>query len=138
MNQESLNQELDEVLGLINKELSTTEETTEIIKKEDLTSFDTLANKVVDRLNDVDGTAKIIHELFYHDLALGKDHSESSKIALLEALKVRMESPKTLVELTKALAKLQSAANKSQVGIQINTQSGESVGINLDKLMTEC
>lgn len=137
MEQRTLDQELDEVLGLINKELATTD-TKEVIKKEDLTSFETIANKVVDRLNDVDGTAKIIHELFYHDLVLGKDHSESSKIALLEALKVRMESPKTLVELAKALAKLQSAANKSQVGIQINTQNGEQVGINLEALKEEC
>ena len=137
MEQRNLDQELDEVLGLINKELATTD-TKEIIKKEDLTSFETIANKVVDRLNDVDGTAKTIHELFYHDLVLGRDHSESSKIALLEALKVRMESPKTLVELAKALAKLQSAANKSQVGIQINTQNGEQVGINLEALKEEC
>ena len=137
MEQRTLDQELDEVLGLINKELATTD-TKEVIKKEDLTSFETIANKVVDRLNDVDGTAKTIHELFYHDLCLGKDHSESSKIALLEALKVRMESPKTLVELAKALAKLQSAANKSQVGIQINTQNGEQVGINLEALKEEC
>lgn len=137
MEQRNIDQELDEVLGLINKELATTD-TKEVIKKEDLTSFETIANKVVDRLNDVDGTAKTIHELFYHDLVLGKDHSESSKIALLEALKVRMESPKTLVELAKALAKLQSAANKSQVGIQINTQNGEQVGINLEALKEEC
>lgn len=135
--QADLEQQLDEVLGLINKELATTD-TKEVIKKEDLTSFETIATKVLDRLNNVDDTAKIIHELFYHDLALGKDHSESSKIALLEALKVRMESPKTLVELAKALAKLQSAATKSQVGIQINTQNGEQVGINLEALKEEC
>lgn len=131
-----VDQEIDEVLGLINKELTTTD-TKEITKKEELSSFDNLATKIMDRLNDVDDTARIIHELFYHDLALGKDRSESSKVALLEALKIRMESPKTLVELTKALAKLQTA-NKSQVGIQINTQSGEDVGINLNALKEEC
>lgn len=131
-----VDQEIDEVLGLINKELTTTG-TKEITKKEELSSFDNLATKIMDRLNDVDDTAKTIHELFYHDLVLGKDHSESSKVALLEALKVRMESPKTLVELTKALAKLQTA-NKSQVGIQINTQTGEDVGINLNALKEEC
>jgi len=131
-----VDQEIDEVLGLINKELTTTD-TKEITKKEELSSFDNLATKIMDRLNDVDDTARIIHELFYHDLALGKDRSESSKVALLEALKVRMESPKTLVELTKALAKLQTA-NKSQVGIQINTQTGEDVGINLNALKEEC
>lgn len=131
-----VDQEIDEVLGLINKELTTTD-TKEITKKEELSSFDNLATKIMDRLNDVDDTARIIHELFYHDLALGRDRSESSKVALLEALKVRMESPKTLVELTKALAKLQTA-NKSQVGIQINTQTGEDVGINLKALKEEC
>ncbi len=131
-----VDQEIDEVLGLINKELTATD-TKEITKKEELSSFDNLATKIMDRLNDVDDTARIIHELFYHDLALGKDRSESSKVALLEALKVRMESPKTLVELTKALAKLQTA-NKSQVGIQINTQTGEDVGINLNALKEEC
>ena len=131
-----VDQEIDEVLGLINKELTTTD-TKEITKKEELSSFDNLATKVMDRLNDVDDTARTIHELFYHDLVLGKDRSESSKVALLEALKVRMESPKTLVELTKALAKLQTA-NKSQVGIQINTQTGEDVGINLKALKEEC
>lgn len=133
----SLESELDEALGLINKELQVTEEK-DLIKKEDLTSFDTLASKVLDRVNDVDDTARQIHELFYHDLALGKDHSESSKVALLEALKVRMESPKTIVELAKALAKIQSASSKGQVGIQINTQSGEAVGINLNNLRDEC
>ena len=131
--------EIVKALELLNNELTTQSQgTTEVAKKEDLTSFDTLAEKILSRLNDVDGIADKTYELFYHDLALGKDHSESSKIALLESLKVKMESPKTLVELTKALAKLQAASSKAQVGIQINTQSGEAVGINLDNLREEC
>lgn len=132
MNEDTLENELDEALAEINKEIMNQEEK-EVTVKEDVTSFESIATKVLDRLNGVDDTANKIHELFYHDLALGKDHSESSKVALLEALKVKMETPKTLVELAKALAKIQSA-KESKVGIQINTQPGEAFGINLDNL----
>ena len=43
-----VDQEIDEVLGLINKELTTTD-TKEITKKEELSSFDNLATKIMDR-----------------------------------------------------------------------------------------
>ena len=133
---ENIDNELESMLDLIDKEITTTEDSKEVAIKEDVTSFESLANKVLERLNGVDDTADKIHELFYHDLALGKDHSESSKIALLESLKVKMETPKTMVELAKALAKLKSA-DKAQVGIQINTQSGDKFGIDLGKLKEE-
>lgn len=130
----TLENELDEMLSEINKEIISSESKEVTVKEE--TSFESLATKVLERLAGVDKTADLIHELFYNDLALKRDHSESSKIALLEALKVKMETPKTLVELAKALAKLQSAKD-AKVGIQINTFKGEDIGINLSQLKGE-
>ncbi len=137
MEVDSLEAELDQALREINNEI-TIQETKDVsvVKKEDATSFESIATKVLEKLGGVDDVADKIHELFYHDLALGKDHSESSKIALLEALKVKMETPKTMVELAKALAKIQSA-KETKVGIQINTQPGEGLGIDLSKLKEE-
>ena len=131
-----VDQEIDEVLGLINKELTTTEETKDLVKKEDLTSFDFLIGKALKNIDNVDNTADDIHELFYRDLVMKHDHSESSKVAMIEALRIKSENVKTISDLMKSIAKIKTSQD-SRVGIQINTQSGEDVGINLNALREE-
>lgn len=131
---ENIDNELDEMLGLINNELDATK-TKEVTKKEDITSLDYLVNKALNNIDVVDGTADDIHELFYRELLLKHDHSESSKVAMIEALKIKSENIKTISDLMKSITKLKTQDTK--VGIQINTQSGDKFGINLDSLKEE-
>lgn len=136
MEQRTIDQELDEVLGLINKELATTD-TKEIIKKEDLTSIEFLVGKAIKNIDTVDNTADDIHELFFRELLMKRDHSESSKVAMIEALKIKSENIKTISDLMKSITRLKTS-QETKVGIQINTQNGEQVGINLEALKEEC
>ena len=64
------------------------------------------------------------------------DHSESSKVAMIEALRIKSENVKTISDLMKSITKLKTSQD-SRVGIQINTQPGEAVGINLNALKEE-
>lgn len=136
MEQRTIDQELDEVLGLINKELATTD-TKEIIKKEDLSSIEFLVGKAIKNIDTVDNTADDIHELFFRELLMKRDHSESSKVAMIEALKIKSENIKTISDLMKSITRLKTS-QETKVGIQINTQNGEQVGINLEALKEEC
>jgi len=131
-----VDQEIDEVLGLINKELTTTD-TKEITKKEELSSIEFLVGKAIKNIDTVDNTADDIHELFFRELLMKRDHSESSKVAMIEALKIKSENIKTISDLMKSITRLKTS-QETKVGIQINTQTGEDVGINLNALKEEC
>ncbi len=130
-----VDQEIDEVLGLINKELTTTD-TKEITKKEELSSIEFLVGKAIKNIDTVDNTADDIHELFFRELLMKRDHSESSKVAMIEALKIKSENIKTISDLMKSITRLKTS-QETKVGIQINTQTGEDVGINLNALKEE-
>jgi hypothetical protein len=130
-----VDQEIDEVLGLINKELTTTD-TKEITKKEELSSIEFLVGKAIKNIDTVDNTADDIHELFFRELLMKRDHSESSKVAMIEALKIKSENIKTISDLMKSIIRLKTS-QETKVGIQINTQTGEDVGINLNALKEE-
>ena len=129
--------EIVKALELLNNELTTQSQgTTEVAKKEDLTSLEFLVGKALKNIDNVDSTADDIHELFYRELVMKHDHSESSKVAMIEALRIKSENVKTISDLMKSITKLKTSQD-SRVGIQINTQPGEAVGINLNALKEE-
>lgn len=92
-----------------------------------------LAEIVIKKVDSNDAVAKEIYDLFYGELALGRDRSSSSKEALLRSLELKVESSKALVELAKALAK-KDQSNANNVGVFVNTKSGDDFGINIKNI----
>jgi len=111
--------------------------TKEIIKKADASSLEELANVVLNKVNSNDDVAKQIYDLFYGELALGKDRSTSSKEALLRSLELKIESSKVLTELAKAIVKKEQNKNAGNVGVFVNTKEGDQFGIDIKNIQNE-
>jgi phosphatidate phosphatase PAH1 len=102
---------------------------TEITKKTDIIDEDALVDIALTKNDEIEKMANDAFKLFYKNLSNQTDHSSSSKEQMLEALKVRVELNKTLVEMAKVKKKQQAG-----VGVLINTVPQSQVGIDLDKL----
>lgn len=141
MNEEednNINELLSEI-ELSNKEVETVIEKSKEIEKVDPTSLQYVSGEILKKINTNERIADEIYQLFYRDLALGKDHSSSSKESLLRSLELRVESSKVAAELAKAIVKKETAAQqtKAGVGVFINTQSARDVGIDLKNIEDE-
>ena len=121
------------IIDNYSNELTINPENKKELKKIDSTSTTDISEIVLKKVDSNDAVAKEIYDLFYGGLALGKDHSESSKEALLRSLELKVESSKTLVELIKALNKKEQNSN-GNVGVFVNTKSGEDFGINIKNI----
>jgi hypothetical protein len=90
-------------------------------------------NELIDltlKKNDkIEEQADKIIDLFFDGLERGTDRTHSSKEQMLEALKVKLEINKTIVE----MAKIKKKGNAS-VGVLINTVPQQQTGINLDNI----
>lgn len=104
------------------------------VVKSDPSSLEDLSKIILNKVDGNDRIAKEIYDLFYGPLALEKDHSSSSKEALLRSLELRVESSKVLAELAKAVVKKEEGTNKGNVGVFINTKSGEDFGIDIKNI----
>lgn len=104
------------------------------VVKSDPSSLEDLSKIILSKVDGNDKIAKEIYDLFYGPLALDKDRSTSSKEALLRSLELRVESSKVLTELAKAIAKKEDGVNKGNVGVFINTKSGEDFGIDIKNI----
>lgn len=136
------NKEIENTLEYIDNQLATVKKETkevatpEDVKKQEVT-IDDLTKKALDQFSKLDKNTDEIYDLFYGPLAIGKDRSESSKIALLDSQRLKVEMINALAGLASAKAKLEAARTKvatGNTGIFVNTQSGADVGISLHNL----
>ena len=101
------------------------------------TTIDDLTKIALDQLSKIDKNTDEIYNLFYTPLALRQDRSDSSKIALLDSQRLKVEAVNSLAALANAKAKLEMAKAKAlsgQDGIYLNAQSGSEVGISVHGL----
>ena len=136
-------EDIDKIIGELettNTDIETIKnKTKDIITKQDYTNMETVATQIVEKMNANEKVAEQIYDLFYSDLANGRDRSQASKEALLRSLELRVENNKALAELAKALAKKQAAeqASKNNVGVFINTKKDTDFGIDIDNIKDE-
>lgn len=136
------NSEIENTLDYIDNQLATVKkETKEITTPEDIskqeTTVDDLTKTALQQFSKLDKNTDEIYDLFYNPIAIGKDRSESSKIALLDSQRLKVEMINALAALASAKAKLEAAKTKvatGNTGIFVNTQSGSDVGISLHNL----
>ena len=136
-------EDIDKIIGELeatNTEVETiTNKTKEVIAKQDYTNMETIATQIIEKMNANEKVAEQIYDLFYTDLANGRDRSQASKEALLRSLELRVENNKSLAELAKAIAKKQAAeaSYKNNVGVFINTKKDTDYGIDIDSIKDE-
>lgn len=133
--------EIEKALGLISKE-----ETEIAEKKEELPaapekapeiSIDDITRMAVDSYNDVRRHADDIYDAFYDVVATRQDRSDMSKQMLADSQRLKIESINALASLASAKAKLIQAQNRAasgNVGVFIQSKTGDDVGINLKNL----
>lgn len=102
-------------------------------------SVDSLTKVVLDSVKDVNNKGDELYDMFYTPIALGKDRSDASKIAILDVLHAKNESVANVAQLINAKARLLQAQNaqSAKVGVIVNAKSGDEVGINLSNLDSE-
>ena len=150
-------QELNKELGLnktpeldndeIDKALSMIDETQkEIVKKEEEVpapkeeiSIDDITRVALDSYKDIQKHSEEIYDAFYGVVATRQDRSDVSKQMLTDSQRIKIESINALANLANAKAKLIAAERKASqaqgnVGVFINSQKGEDIGINLANL----
>ena len=141
-------QELNKELGLdndeIDKALSMIDETQkEIIKKEETPvpkeeiTIDDITKVALDSYKDIQKHSEEIYDAFYGRVATNQDRTDVSKQMLTDSQRIKIESINALANLANAKAKLIAAerrAAQGNVGIFVNSQKGEDVGINLASL----
>lgn len=91
---------------------------------------DDLVDLTLEKNKSIEEQADAAFQVFFDPIARGTDHSQASKEQMLEALKVKVELTKNLVE----LAKLKKKSIDPKVGIQINTVSPLQAGIDIEKI----
>ena len=117
------------------KEISTTEE----VKKQE-TTIEDLTQIALKEFSKIGKNTDEIYDLFYKPLALRQDRSDASKQALIESQRLKVEMINALAGLANAKAKLEQAKQKqigNAMGIYVNSQSGNEVGISLHNLWEE-
>ena len=129
--------EIDDALALID------EDQKEIIKKpkepekQPEISIDDITRVALESYKDIQKHSEEIYDAFYGRVATNQDRTDVSKQMLTDSQRLKIESINALASLANAKARLISAQNRSNqgtVGVFINSQKGEDVGINLANL----
>lgn len=129
--------EIDNALALID------EDQKEIIEKPKESeikpeiSIDDITRVALESYKDIQKHSEEIYDAFYGDIVTGRKRDDVSKQMLTDSQRIKIESINALASLANAKARLISAQNKSNqgnVGVFINSQRGEDVGINLANL----
>lgn len=129
--------EIDNALALID------EDQKEIIEKpkepeiKSEISIDDITRVALESYKDIQKHSEEIYDAFYGDIVTGRKRDDVSKQMLTDSQRIKIESINALASLANAKARLISAQNKSNqgnVGVFINSQRGEDVGINLANL----
>lgn len=132
--------EINKALGIIEQEQTelaeTKEQETAIVPKKEITISD-ITQMAAESYNDVSKKSDEIYDAFYGVVATRQDRSDVSKQMLVESQRLKIESMQVMANLANAQARLINAQNKAasgNVGVFINSKSGEDVGINLANL----
>ena len=117
------------------KEITTVDE----VKKQE-TTIEDLTQIALKEFSKIGKNTDDIFNLFYNPIALRQDRSDASKQALVESQRLKVEMINALAGLANAKAKLEQAKQKqigNAMGIYVNSQSGNEVGISLHNLWEE-
>lgn len=117
------------------KEITTVEEA----KKQE-TTIEDLTQIALKEFSKIGKNTDDIFNLFYNPIALRQDRSDASKQALVESQRIKVEMINALAGLANAKAKLEQAKQKqigNAMGVYVNSQPGNEVGISLHNLWEE-
>lgn len=117
------------------KEIATVEEA----KKQE-TTIEDLTQIALKEFSKIGKNTDDIFNLFYNPIALRQDRSDASKQALVESQRLKVEMINALAGLANAKAKLEQAKQKqigNAMGVYVNSQPGNEVGISLHNLWEE-
>lgn len=134
--------EVENTLSIIDQQLATVK-TKDIATVEEVEtkehSIDELTEIALKTFNKVDVKSDDIYDLFYGNIAVGKDRSDASKEALVDSVRLKTEMINALAGLAQAKAKLEIAKAKMmgpQTGVYINNEikPGSEFNISLSNL----
>lgn len=131
--------EIKNALDLIDQDEIIVKEKTEVASQkttEEIT-IDDITRVALESYKDIQKHSEEIYDAFYGDIVTGKRRDDTSKLMLTDSQRLKIESINALASLANAKAKLIAAQNRSNqgnVGVFINSQKGEDVGINLANL----
>lgn len=117
------------------KEITTVEEA----KKQE-TTIEDLTQIALKEISKIGKNTDDIFNLFYNPIALRQDRSDASKQALVESQRLKVEMINAIAGLANAKAKLEQAKQKqigNAMGVYVNSQPGNEVGISLHNLWEE-
>ena len=117
------------------KEITTVEEA----KKQE-TTIEDLTQIALKEFSKIGKNTDDIFNLFYNPIALRQDRSDASKQALVESQRLKVEMINALAGLANAKAKLEQTKQKqigNAMGVYVNSQPGNEVGISLHNLWEE-
>ena len=132
------NDEIDEALSMIEAdEKEVVEKKEELPVKQEEISIDDITRVALESYREIQKKSEEIYDAFYGDIVTDKRRDETSKQMLTDSQRIKIESINALASLANAKARLISAQNKAaqgNLGVFINTNKGEDVGINLANL----
>lgn len=137
--------EIENALDYIDTQLSevkkeTKEITTAEEAKKQETTIEDLTQIALKEFSKIGKNTDDIFNLFYNPIALRQDRSDASKQALVESQRLKVEMINALAGLANAKAKLEQAKQKqigNAMGVYVNSQPGNEVGISLHNLWEE-
>lgn len=130
--------EIDTALSLIDEnQKEVAEKKEETVEEKPEISIDDITRVALDSYKDIQKHSEEIYDAFYGRVATNQDRTDVSKQMLTDSQRIKIESINALANLANAKAKLIAAerkASQGNVGVFINSQRGEDVGINLANL----
>jgi hypothetical protein len=125
--------DIDDILNEIKEEESKDVVTTEASSPPEIIptkNEDELIDLTLKKNEVLEGQADKIVDLFFDGLERGTDRTHSSKEQMLEALKIKLEINKSIIE----MAKLKKKTAGAGVGIIINQIPTVQTGIDLENI----
>lgn len=131
--------EIKNALDLIEQDEIVVKEKAEIVEQEATKeiTIDDITKVALESYKDIQKHSDEIYDAFYGRVATNQDRTDVSKQMLTDSQRIKIESINALANLANAKAKLIAAEKRAasgNVGVFINSQKGEDVGINLANL----
>lgn len=131
--------DIDTALSLIDEEKKDLAVKKEEPEKQPEISIDDITKVALESYKDIKKHSDEIYDAFYGRVATNQDRTDVSKQMLTDSQRIKIESINALANLANAKAKLIAAERRASqaqgnVGVFINSQKGEDVGINLANL----
>ena len=128
---------LDELAESKNEIVESNAEVPAIKEEEsiDVTEVESIAKELVNMTLDDRKMADTLFQLFYPELANGKDKTTASKEAIAKSLELRIAAGRNMIDLLKVM---KNDGNKNAIGMFFgDTMSGKKVGIDLGNISNE-